>query len=501
MSLRAFLPRLGVCILCPAQRVEEIPKFRAETTFVEFTIVVLDNKGNPVTDLKKEEVSIADNGRNRQLSAFRFDGAQIGARSSGQINVTPPLPPGTFSNLPEHIPAAVSRSFTAIVLDTNGSSTASGGFSGPYETNDQTSARAMLLRYMQQLPEHTRVAAYRLGYGVTVLHDFTADPASLRDRIARADLSASGPPIDPGDPPLAPGGETAVASRAEASAAAVRAVAERNLLVRDSRLTATLVGLEAIGNRVAGIPGRRSLVWITNGSPIRIVTNGSPKSYEVPLRDTARRLASQGIAVYPVDVRGLTTASLPPGGRYPGNGVAPQIGSEVNQLASMELFAEVTGGRVVKYSKRSRPRPHLAAADQRGARSLEFNADAPDGQWHHLKVAVSRPGIRLSYQQGYLAQAHTQDSHDWPPDESRLAANHPLGSNAIRFNARCELTAGALRMILEIRPAKSRLPMWNSPSRKHSVELPPSVMFTAPFLSSKTLEADAQQWPVWTIGP
>ena len=209
MNARAFLTCLAACILCPAQRIEEVPTFRAETTLVEFTIVALDSKGNPVIDLKKEEVSIADNGRNRQISAFRFDGGQIGAQIGAQVNATPgpappaPLPPGAFSNRPEHTPAAVSRSFTAIVLDTNGSSTASGGFSGPYETNDQTSARAMLLRYMQQLPEHTRVAAYRLGYGVTVLHDFTDDLASLRDCIARADLSASGPPIDPGDPPQA----------------------------------------------------------------------------------------------------------------------------------------------------------------------------------------------------------------------------------------------------------------------------------------------------------
>jgi VWFA-related protein len=134
------------------------------------------------------------------------------------------------------------------------------------------------------------------------------------------------------------------------------------------------------------------------------VTNGSPKSYEAPLRATARRLASQGIAVYPVDVRGLTTASLPTGGRGPGNATAPQIGSGLNQFAAMELFAEVTGGRVVKYSNDPGRGLTLAAIDQRGAYSLAFHADAPDGQWHHLKVAVSRPGIRLSCQQGYLAR-------------------------------------------------------------------------------------------------
>src|SRR5438132_12649595 len=107
MNARAFLIGLAAGIFCPAQVVEQVPTFRAETTLVEFTIVALGSKGNPVTDLKKEEISVADNGRNRELSALRFDGAQTHATPA--LAPPAPLPPGAFSNRPEHTPAAVSR--------------------------------------------------------------------------------------------------------------------------------------------------------------------------------------------------------------------------------------------------------------------------------------------------------------------------------------------------------------------------------------------------------
>jgi hypothetical protein len=35
---------------------EALPTFRSGTTLVEFTFVAIDGKGDPVTDLKKEDV-------------------------------------------------------------------------------------------------------------------------------------------------------------------------------------------------------------------------------------------------------------------------------------------------------------------------------------------------------------------------------------------------------------------------------------------------------------
>jgi hypothetical protein len=62
-----------------------------------------------------------------------------------------------------------------------------------------------------------------------------------------------------------------------------------------------------LGNHLAGIPGRKNLVWISGGVPV--VTFGARDrwtiNYEPQIRAVAQRLASQNIAVYPVQASAL----------------------------------------------------------------------------------------------------------------------------------------------------------------------------------------------------
>lgn len=44
-----------------AQRQQDQPTFRTSTTLVEFTAVPQDAAGNPVTDLRQDEISITEN--------------------------------------------------------------------------------------------------------------------------------------------------------------------------------------------------------------------------------------------------------------------------------------------------------------------------------------------------------------------------------------------------------------------------------------------------------
>src|SRR5947208_11885803 len=88
-----------------------------------------------------------------------------------------PVPQDAFTNRPEYLPGPP-RNVTAIVLDAVNVSPA-----------DQIVFRDQLLRYLQQLPPNTRAALYRLGDGITVLHDFTSDSEALRARIAKNDVT------------------------------------------------------------------------------------------------------------------------------------------------------------------------------------------------------------------------------------------------------------------------------------------------------------------------
>ena len=73
MVHRKFAFLIATCLVCLAQ--QQPPTFRATTTLVEVSVVALDAKGDPVTDLKKEEIALTDKGREKELAFFLLEGA------------------------------------------------------------------------------------------------------------------------------------------------------------------------------------------------------------------------------------------------------------------------------------------------------------------------------------------------------------------------------------------------------------------------------------------
>src|SRR5207253_125138 len=85
---------------------------------------------------------------------------------------------------------------------------------------------------------------------------------------------------------LSSGSREMAAAKEEAMAAEARALEYHKQGVQDDRIARTLAGLEATGDHLAGIPGRKNLVWVTSGLPVTTMTAGWPKSYEASIRRT-----------------------------------------------------------------------------------------------------------------------------------------------------------------------------------------------------------------------
>jgi VWFA-related protein len=375
-------------------------------------VVALDANGKPVKDLKREEVSIRERGAAREVAVFRFEGRGF----DGDIAV---LPPGEFTNRVERL-RGFRRNVTAIVLDTVNTAPAASVALVLQERNYQEQTRGQLLRYLTRLPENTRAALCLMEQDrVAVAQDFTDDVTQLRARLAEANLFERGAAIDRGFRTRASrsGSAEGAAGAAEANAAAERALSHYNAAVRGDRLLLSLAALEALANRMEPESGRKSILWMSVGMPVLTRTEGWPKSYAAAIERTARRLASQGVVVYGVPV------------------------GESKFNAAMDMLAETTGGRVVRNLNDPAEGLNLAAADDEGAYTVGFYSKGePDDKWHGVDLKVNRPGVKLTYRQGYAAAA-IRKQHEWTNDNWRSAIFNSIGSTSLRMDVRYEANA------------------------------------------------------------
>jgi VWFA-related protein len=422
LAILAYTPRLRA--QDPAT-----PTFRAGTTLIEFTFVARDAQGNPIADLTKDDIVILENGQPRAVEFFRFDGAPP------QPSPTK-LPPGHYTNRFETSPNAA-RHITAILIDAANMLAVA-----PTMQQTQATVRQQIVTYLDSLPAHTRVGVFRLGRGVVdVLHDFTDDVASLRAHVAKMDLILTEKFDTPGHRPAdfaasgAAGSGTMAESRGAASAALAKGTASFNENLQTQRVDLTLPALEALGNHLSRFPGRKNIVWVGNGMPLYLGGSRAraTRNYEPQMRQTAQRLATQGVAVYPI--------------AQPGKFLTPESTRE-----AANLFAEVTGGRVTFTMNDPIEGLRTTAVDQRAIYSVGFYAVAPpDNKWHPIAVQVRRPNAVVTHRQGYLAEAPAIQPLEWGEDQWRTALANPLSSTVVRLDGQIAPVAPASPGTLDFR--------------------------------------------------
>ena len=224
----------------------------------------------------------------------------------------------------------------------------------------------------------------------------------------------------------------------------------------------TLASLEAVGNHLAGIPGRKNVIWISGG--IAVIAQGAHDrwvtSYSSQVRGLAQRLATQGIAVYPVQASGLQVGILGTATTEQGSSRGQATDAHLRPLTNendlrvwgtMDMLADVTGGRAFRNANDLTAGAAAAATDQRASYSIAFYvADSADSRWHGFDVRISRPGVRVRYRQGYMALAPVKSPANWSQEEWQAAMQNLLGSTAIRLDARAEATSGGLNVLVQI---------------------------------------------------
>ncbi len=198
-----------------------------------------------------------------------------------------------------------------------------------------------------------RIAIFVLGDSLRVVHDFSSDNASLLRKLN----SAAG--IGPLGRASGTPGRLSAAFSSEMRHRRMEGGAPRNFF-QTGRILETFAALEAIANHVKGLPGRKNLLWVSAAFPLGVGNMGQLRTFGPEMERTARALNSSGIAVYPIDARGLF------------------VGNPYVNVSTMKALAEETGGTAFynrnDHIKQCAPRWTIHAMFTRSATRLRILA-------------------------------------------------------------------------------------------------------------------------------
>jgi len=411
---------------------------KVTTRMVVVDVVVHDKKDQPLADLEASDFTLREDGDVQQISAFSFQHPQAAAVAPAQT-VTPP---NVFRNVPHYRSGAALNILLLDALNTT--------------TLNQAYVRVEMVKFLEKIPPGSPVAIYALGRKLRLLQDFTTDLSELKKVIRAFKGEKSHVLSDPGGAPeisMTPQGwaEQSLAEKAPVFKAQIEAfAAEVSSSQTDVQIQQTMTALTTLSHMLKGYPGRKNLIWITEGIPMNIygepnltvTRGGSPtpqkttansetmaraaRSYHEQLALLGNLMADAQIAVYPVDARGLVGSALANvannlGGQGAMGGASLRIEGGQGELlfqahSNMRDIADKTGGTAFFNRNDLDNAVRNDMADGATYYTVGYYPSNKDwnGKFRKIQVAVNRPGIKLRYRTGYFAVQRTDYMKDHP---------------------------------------------------------------------------------------
>jgi VWFA-related protein len=329
-----------------------------EPQMVDLNVVALDSRGQPVVDLTRDDFRIADSAKPQTIAFFRHRDEQLGP--------SPVLEPGEISNRSaNNVPRA-----TMILFDL---------------LNERFGTRGYTANQLIHELEPLESADYVYLYCLTLdgrlvpIHGLPG-PEDLPAR-------ASGVPWTRQIKPLLDGAMRAVAK--------VRPVDDYDPTYR---VLLTYNALDAAATQLSMVPGRKSIVWLSDGVPIELGPNRSDTGDVVDFTPLLRRMSEgfdrAGVSIYPVRQVMLGSPDSMGG---PGS-------TGMGSLDTLNQFAEMTGGRV-DGGKDVGVVLRQATTDMRTSYQIGYYPPAGnwDDKYHKLRITCTRKGVRIQAKTGYYA--------------------------------------------------------------------------------------------------
>jgi VWFA-related protein len=401
---------------------------KVKTRLVVVDVIALDHKGNPIADLKADDFILQEENKPQKVRVFNF---QPGPHGQPAVMTPITLSANRITNMPRF---KTNSALNVLLLD------------GINVTNaNQKYAREQMLKFLEKLPAGQPIAVYAMGTKLRMLQDFTVDPTLLRDAVKKAKFNASGVRSEVSNavdlPPA-----TLDAMPLAMLQQVLRFGQDQYINQMDERVRLTVEQLSALARNLAGYPGRKNLVWLSEAFPAYLFPNDPDptgrssssaaasqlpivKNYQGEINHAGDLLANAQVAVYPVDAGAVgnhdvysSLSNTDSNGNYLGNSARGTIrngmggsaqASEIsnasetamNSHSTMNSVAEQTGGKAFYNTNDLNRAIRDSMEDGSTYYTLGYYPENKDwdGRFRGISVKINRPGIKLHYRQGFYA--------------------------------------------------------------------------------------------------
>lgn len=331
------------------------PTLRTTTRLVILDVVAVNEKSEPITDLTADDFTILEDGKPQKISDFSFH------RPGSTAAPVRQLAPGVVSNAPQFVAGSC---LNVILLDAINT-----------DFSNHAYAQDMLDKYLESGPSLQPTAVFALEGKLTMLHDFTTDPKVLRDVVAH---------FKPQGPEHIPDVYTA------ASPFQVRGSFKAGPHAREVTQGAMLF----LAHTLASYPGRKNLLWLSEGFPINLFPDFTAGDQVMVVEDyspmaelIADELMNAQVALYPIDAAGVSIND-----RFPAH-------------TAMQGMAERTGGKT--FFNRNDIDTGVRTSLDDGATYYTIDYYPQNRVWdrkfRRIEVKINRQKAQLRYRQGYYA--------------------------------------------------------------------------------------------------
>jgi VWFA-related protein len=382
---------------------------KVSVRLVPVSVVLRDDRGNAMGDLRKEDFQLFDNGKLQVISSFSVEkSAEAGDHATAGKN-----PAGAVETfIPQSAPPSARRYVAYVFDDIHGAS------------GDLAQARDAATRHISTLAPDDQTGLFTTSGEIAL--DFTADRETLRKNLQRIrqhapvhgpscplmteymsdlivnhnDLEALGTATQDAINCAFAGMASTPAERERAEQLAKSAAFEM-VATSSAAKQNTLNVLEQVVRRTAAAPGSRIIVLV---SPGFLSLTPETRQSVTELVDQAVRA---NIVVHTLDVRGLYTPGQDANMSHPANPVY-RLGLDRDAaLTQSEVMAELaygTGGTFFHNNNDLNEGFRRTASAPECVYILGFSPQKLDGKFHQLTVKLARPEkLTVQARSGYYA--------------------------------------------------------------------------------------------------